>query len=398
MNFVIFSYSFPPRNGAETFCSARFASALAYAGHDVHVVTMEHPWSIDRKIYDFLVHPAVKITRIPINDHTGLAWSPRILHRMRGREACDFSKCVKVLKRVLIQQKSPILISRSMPEVSNAVAWCCHKYARVWIAHFSDPYPWFVGNERSLKDRIFSTWGKSWGMRIIRDADIVSVTCETAKRFFRETYGETFNRKRTIITPHIGEPPLTTGRVWNRNREGINVAHAGLLNKARGTFQMLKAIKLLNESKGHPPFFFHQVGEVDIETQKYFDDAPDNAGIVSDRSPDTAMAVVAAADICFIPDLMTHLRYSPFLPSKFVYQIFSNTPIVIYTYEDSAMAQYARMFPKAGIVLADVNKENSLAMALNAASKMTKEEICREDIRELFTRKAISNIYSNLQF
>ena len=77
MNFVVCSYSFPPRSGPECFCTARFVSALAREGHSVHVVTMDHPAAISQATYDFLVDKRVKITRVPMKPNIKRFW-PRL--------------------------------------------------------------------------------------------------------------------------------------------------------------------------------------------------------------------------------------------------------------------------------------------------------------------------------
>ena len=393
MNFVIFSYSFPPRCGAETFCSARFASALAVAGHNVHVVTMDHPAAISKDVYDFLVDRRIEITRVPLADKHGLKILPRVMHRMRGREACDFTNCVNVLRDVLAKTESPVLVSRSMPEVSNMVAWHCQQYAAKWIAHFSDPFPWSMGGGTSIVGKIFNRWGLDWGRRIIRDADVVSVTCESAQRYFRETYGRVFADKKVIVTSHIGEPPLVTSKAWKRDCDGTLVVHAGGLGRSRGAVQVIDAIKKLNA--GGSPFSFCQVGSVDKDVVDCFAGVA-RVRIIKDHAPDLAMAVSAAADVCFIPDMKTHLPYSPFLPSKFVYQVFSDVPIVVYSFKDSEMARFASRFPEAGIVFADVETQDSLVTAFGIASRMNKNSIRRDDIRALFSRRAIAARYEKI--
>ena len=387
MNFVIFCYSFPPRCGAETFCSARFASALAHAGHNVHVVTMDHPWAISREVYDFLVDSSIKITRIPKRRVSKFNVIPmRLLHRMRGNDAVDFDNCVKTLKSVLRATESPVLISRSMPEISCMVAWHCRKYASKWIAHFSDPFPWDMGRWYTIKSWILSRWGLAWGRLIIRDSDVVSLTCESAKQIFHQMYGKLFDTKKVIVTTHIGEPPLVTRRTWTRDCDGTLIVHAGWLCKERGGLKMLDAIRQLNTAGQR--FYFYQIGAAAADVEAMLGQS-DRAKQVVDTSPDLAMAMANSADICFIPDLQTHLDYSPFLPSKFVYQLFTDIPIVAYTRKNSEMACYARRFPSAGIVFADVEEEGSLALAIQKAAALVKTDIQRTSIRSLFSRRAI---------
>lgn len=387
MNFVIFGYSFPPRCGAETFCSARFASALAQAGHNVHVVTMDHPWAISHEVYDFLVDPSIKITRITKRPVSKFNVMPmRLKHQMRGNEAVDFDNCVKTLRSVLRATESPVLISRSMPEVSCMVAWHCRKYASKWIAHFSDPFPWDMGRWQTIKGWFVSRWELAWGRRIIRDSDAVSLTCESAKQVFHQMYGALFDAKKVIISTHIGEPPLVTRRTWKRDCDGTLIIHAGWLCRERGGLKMLEAIRQLNS--GGQRFYFYQIGSAAAEVEAMLGQSNKTKQVV-DASPDLAMAIANSADICFIPDLQTDLGYSPFLPSKFVYQLFTDIPIVVYTSKNSEMARYAMRFPLAGIVFADIEEDGSLTLAIQKAANLEKNDIQRASVRSLFSRKAI---------
>ena len=391
MNFVIFGYNFPPMCNAEAFCSARFASALAQAGHNVHVVTMDHPWAIEKSVYDVLVDRTIKITRIPLSDKTApnkFFW--RIIYRFRPRTACEIPLCVTTLRKVLKETKAPILVSRSLPEISSIVAWYCRKYAAKWIAHFSDPFPFSMGVWRTCVDYIFARWEIIWGKRIIRDSDVISVTCEAAKRYFRDFYGSIFDGKDVIVTTHIGEPPITTAQTRRKDCRGELVVHAGGLWMSRGAREVAEAFEELNlEGCKH---YFCQVGEIEHEAKRLFANKQ-WANVIDNASPDLAAAVLKMADACFIPDMKTELSYSPFLPSKFVYQLFTDTPIVAYTVKDSDMARYAERFPEAGIVFADSNEKGSLARAFKLAGQIKKCEVNRDRIRGVFTRKAIQALY-----
>ena len=65
MNIVIFSYNFFPQADAESYCATRFASALARAGHNVTVVTMDWDMQVSAATYDALVADGMRIVRVP---------------------------------------------------------------------------------------------------------------------------------------------------------------------------------------------------------------------------------------------------------------------------------------------------------------------------------------------
>lgn len=392
MNFVIFCYNFPPMCNAEAFCSARFASALAQAGHNVHVVTMDHVWAVDESVYNALVDKTIKITRIKQSDKTGFKFFSRIKYRLRRKSACEIAHCVKALRKALIETDSPILISRSLPEMSNIVAWYCRKYAAKWIAHFSDPFPFSMGRWRTYVDYVFNRWEIMWGKRIIRDSSVVSITCEAAKQYFHDFYGPIFDNKKVIVTAHIGEPPLKTKRTWQRDCKGVLVVHAGGLWVSRGAKQVAEAFEKLNQNGCN--FYFCQVGEIEKEAKCCFENKP-WAKIIDNDNPDLAAAVLDTADICFISDMKTSLSYSPFLPSKFVYQLFTDTPIVACSVKNSEMFQFAQLYPEAGVIFADSNVNGSLVRAFMIASQVTKKGVLRDRIRGAFTRKAIQKLYES---
>lgn len=386
MNFVIFSYSFPPRCGAETFCSARFASALARAGHQVHVVTMAHEPAISQDTYEFFVDRRLKITRVPLV-RDGRPWFSRLRFAIDGRECANFRNAIRVLSKVLDEVESPILVSRSMPLASGIVAWYCRNKAYRWIAHFSDPSPWDGGTGSSFLGQVGNWLTRRWTRRIIRDCAAVSLTCENVKQFFLDNYGKVFAGKPVTVAPHIGDPVMPKSRVWERPRGRSLVVHAGGLNFERGVRPLLEAIKSLNE-KGRE-IEFVQAGQVDRDVAEYLSTF-DFAHVISDPSPDLAGAVTAVADVSFVPDMRTALPYIPFLPSKFVYQVFGETPIVAYTMQGSAMDTYATRFPEGGVFTADMNTELALEGALESAFAMKRCDMDRTGLRAEFSQRKIA--------
>ena len=80
MNFVIFSYNYLPQNNPEAFCTARFANALAEAGHEVHVVTMEHPRQIPADLETELTPAVNHVTRVPMKTLKKTVW-PRVRYQ-----------------------------------------------------------------------------------------------------------------------------------------------------------------------------------------------------------------------------------------------------------------------------------------------------------------------------
>lgn len=382
MNFVIFSYHFLPMAGAESYCTTRFASALAQAGHDVHVVTMDWPKSVSDKVYDTLVNPSIKITRVPLRKPVRAPIWSRMRYFTHEWESVNVLACIKVLKKVLQNIDSPILVSRTHPIVSLIVAWHCRKYAEKWIAHLSDPIPFYGGK---LKRALMRLWCK----RAFRDADGISVTCENAIRFYREFYGKSCDVSKMFVTPHIGDPWLASDERFSKPTEFPMIAHTGLFYAGRGAEPLLAAIKELND--GGCRCHFAQVGEVDSGIKDVFKGNPDVTQL-ENLSPSLSTAVMEAADALFVSDLQLPWTYIPYVPSKFAYQIFTDKPMVVFTKKDSMMGWCCRQYQSAGLFFADSDNPSSLVGAIRSAvdAVENKVEFDRAAIRKVFSPKEVS--------
>lgn len=385
MNFVVCSYSFPPRSGPECFCTARFASALAREGHSVHVVTMDHPVAISQATYDFLVDKRVKITRVPMKPNVKRFW-PRLRYLTTEWGSANYGLAIKMLKEVLGQYKNPILISRSNPESSHIIAFHARGAAKIWIAHFSDPIP-FGNSARSVRERLWHYLSFRWVNKAISACDGISLTCEEVVRFYHETYGHIFDVKPKFINYHIGDPALPSGGLWEKPFSELLMAHVGMLNRARGVHQIIDALEDLN--KDIVSIRFIQVGECDRSTSSLFA-GQQYVEILNTSQPGLGASVLEAADISFIPDVQITLPYVPFMPSKFVYQLFSDKPLVILTREGSPMHAFAERYPSSGLFVADYTKEGDLNRAIALAMRSVGKQFDRSAIRRNFTREAVA--------
>jgi len=391
MNFVIFSYHFLPLADAESFCTTRFASSLANAGHNVKVVTMDWPASVDAKVYDFLVDKRIEIVRVPLKKLNGAPVWTRMRYLTHEWNAVNIGSCIAALKDVLKHTNDPVLISRAFPVASLIVAWHCRAYAKKWIAHLSDPMPWFVSTRaKSFLETI-------WARRAIRDASAISLTCNRAKRFFSDRYGHLFDKTNVVVVRHIGDPSLTdlVHNVDDANKANQvkSIVHSGLLYPGRGARQIISAVKILNENGLSCRFI--QVGEIDapikaeVEGSQFVD-------VVNDKDPTVSAMAQQNADVIFVPDLViSHLPYSPFCASKFAYQVFGDKPIVAFSRQDSLMGECAQRFPDAGLFFADVDRSDSLQEAVGAAVRSVGRHFDRSGLRKLFSRDSIAAEFSN---
>ena len=377
MNFVIFSYNFLPQNDAEAFCTARFANALATLGHSVQVVTCEWPSQVEEDVVTQLLDAPITIIRIPRK----VPKRPPILVRIRFMTnewmAADIPLAVKRLKSILKQTSNPILISRGNPATSNIVGFLCRKYAKKWVVHFSDPFPWFSS---SLNEWL----GKRWGRRMIQAADYCSITCPEAMRFFQETYQSVFTKSKAkfLITPHIGEPMVTPDSTFKvTSPDKCTIAHCGSISRNRGLQELLDSVRELNLEK---PAVLSLFGPANWSGVNVPEDYTSMLQWTPSATPKQVSSITNTVDINVVTDLKTRLAYIPFLPSKFVYLLFSNKPIVAYTEKSSCISRLAHDFPEAGIFIAEMPQPNSLRNALQAALHSNQS----------FDRRRIQNIFS----
>lgn len=390
MNLIIYSYNFAPMADPESFCSTRFASSLARAGHNVTVITMDWPMQMSSECYNSLVDKSLKIIRLPFSSKKNSPIKAILWFGHKSQMAVDIPQSVKAVKRVLSKTDNPILITRSMPIMSAMVGLKTHKFASKWIAHFSDPAPW-TNYANTFGHKIL----KSLELKIIRNtfkkADGISLTCEHVKKYFKDIFGSNFDVRKAFITTHIGDYRLSPPTNAISQRKEIPVLlHPGQIYADRGG-KIIAQIMQEFKSEGYDCKLI-QVGPVDnsiIETLNKLD----NIEIYNTSSIEKNIALGSIANAIFIPDFDSPFSYSPFFLSKFVYRIMDNQPLVVYSKAESDMHDYAIKYPSAGIFWAD-NKD-SLKEAIKKALECDPLTFDRHKIRDCFSEKTIVDKFIN---
>lgn len=387
MNFVIIAPLFYPLKNPEAYCSTRFASALAKAGHSVHVVTYERPAEMFKKSYDVLVHPAVKITRVkcPDEKHRFPYVSWRWLS-VGDNDSFGIPAYIASVKKVLAQCENPVLVSRSFPLVALTVAWHCRRRATKWIAHFSDP---ILDQDPNTKlGRLSHFFKKIWMRRAFRDSDGVSVTCKRVIRYYREQLGSIVDRQKWILTTHIGDFKLERKSSSSAHPNNRTILHDGDVYFGRG-LQILEAIRNLNEQGVTVDFIQGRQVKNEGERKRILETP--HCFILDETASDDIRAQAKAAQVSFVADFNTKgLSYSPYLMSKFVYQLFADKPIVVSSKLDSEKHDYCVTYPEAGLFFADMNTPGSLEGAIRAALDCDPKAIDRMRIRERFSEARIA--------
>lgn len=344
MRFLCFSFLSPPATDAESACTGRFLSALADAGHEVKLISLDYRSisnCLEESIEKELLDGRIEVERIAIK-HTSL-WK-RVITKIRyglfGICTEYIDEAVRITKSDLLLHPDTILITRSAWPASNIVGWYCRKHARAWIPHFSDPFPSY--KKMKLREVYRYPFAYFWLIRILRDANFVTVTCHNAIRYFNEITFRIFNAK-FHITYHIGFPRLQTcGYAVDSSEKEKVIVHVGALFSGRPVAKFAQIVSGISGVK------FVQYGSVfDQEINKTIE-------VHRIESPRMATDAMATADAILVCDLDSGFGYTPYLPSKFAYALALNRPIICLTTEDSEMAQISQKVP--GVYFVDMKK------------------------------------------
>ena len=330
MRFLCFSFLSPPGTDAESACTGRFLSALAAEGHVVKLISLDHRSSrnhLDVETERELLNPSIEVVRMPIrNDSLIRRVFSKIKHGLFGicTEYIDYA--IDIVREDLKRNPGTILITRSAWPTSNIVGWRCRKLAKMWIPHFSDPFPSY--KRMRIKEYWRYPFAYLWLVRFLRDSSFISVTCHNAIRYFDAV---TFNKfhSKFYITYHIGFPRLSSvGFSVPRDDTKKVIAHVGALFSGRPVARFAEFVSRI------PGVRFLQFGKV-YGHREGFD-------ICKIESPKMATDAMATADAILVCDLDSGFGYTPYLPSKFAYALALGKPIICLTTPDSEMAMLSK--------------------------------------------------------
>lgn len=370
LNFVCYAAFFPPYNNPESFCTARFLSALANAGAKVHLITQEINSQMTSDIVTELVSPEIKITRYPVITPV----EERIWTRYLKRKQYDYDwlyltpKCVPdIIRRVLAEYESPVLLTRADTPASLFPILKMRHEIPVWIPHFCDPAPlpfpdiWKdsqAGFFRKMRTKIYHRNLS----KILCSADMVTVTCRNVIRYFSDLTGEDIESK-FYVTNHIGSPRLKTGGfVYNIEPDCFNFVHIGNLMKERYPELILREFSAA--AKEWPELRLTLFGKFDGISEEMLSVDYPWLRIIHEKlqSPRDATDLLYQSDVNLVIDAETVLPYCPFLPSKYAYAVDAARPILSVGVADSEMATLAAEY--GSTYFADIMIPGKLAQTL----------------------------------
>ena len=295
--------------------------------------------------------------------------------------------------------ENPVLISRTYTWSALTVAWHCRKYAAKWIAHFSDP---MLDSDPNTKlGRLSHFFKKLWMRRAMRHADAISVTCKRVRWYYREQLGPCVDKAKFILATHIGDFKLSqlatqsdnlasspVAIEQSKNPNNRTILHDGDIYGGRG-LQILEAVRNLNEQGIAVDFIQGRRVKDEGERKKIL--STPHCFILDENASEELRARAKAAQVSFVADFNTEgLSYSPFLMSKFVYQIYEDKPMVVLSKLESEKHDYCVRYPEAGLFFADMKEAGSLERAIKAALEADPSTFDRTRIRAVFSEEKIA--------
>jgi hypothetical protein len=343
VRIVCVSYNSPPQNDAEAICTARLLSSLAEAGCEVHWITGAHTRTLDESIEQEIVSPNIRITRVQI---PSLGRSAKLMLEMRHQvhvpHLAWVSPAIAAARKKLAEIRKAVLLTRSMPVVSNIVGYYCRSLSAAWVAHFSDPYPFSFTSSKGIATDASMWLHRRWAKRIIEKADLITVTCRNATRFMEERLGMSL-ADRTFVVTHLGLPKLARGRTTLERKENeFWLAHFGALMTHRNPEILLGGLS--RTFKTIPQLRFLQLGHIDREVIRHTR-CDSIIRLQNDRNlnPRDASDMREQVDVNVIVDADIGTEYSPFIASKYPHSVCSGRPMLMITHPDSAMNDYTRI-------------------------------------------------------
>ena len=340
LEIVCVSHNAPPQNDAEALCTARLLSALVACGAQVHLVAAEVSPTLDPEITAEILDSRVRVTYVPATRGRARRFAGMARYQYHGAQVEWMQPAIAATRTVLKEYSNPILLSRACPWVSNFVGYHCSDQAKAWVAHFSDPFPPHEWQDHWYS-RLVRPVNRRWARRILRRADLVTVTCPNAIRYIEEKSGLKFREKAEVVA-HLALPKLRPGKFHlERKPDDFVVAHIGTLMMRRRPDLLLSGALMAMEH--HPEIRFLQYGHVDEEILHLCRSSPAFQRLeirhVGNLSPRDAADLQAQVDVNVIVDTDLGLPYSPFILSKFPHSVCAGRPMLMLSAGDSEMAR-----------------------------------------------------------
>jgi glycosyltransferase involved in cell wall biosynthesis len=345
LEIVCVSHNAPPLNDAEALCTIRLLSALVKHGARVHLIAAQTPPTLDKDIMDELLDSRIRLTYVPVDAGRMRRLAGMMRFQYHGAHVEWMQPAIVATRQVLAQYAKPILLTRACPWVSNFVGYYCRDLAKAWVAHFSDPFPPFEW-QNHWYSRFARPINRRWARRLLKAADLITVTCPNAIRYIEEKSGMAFRHKAEVLT-HLALPKLKPGKFKLERKPGeFVIAHIGTMTERQPFDLLLKGALLAMER--HPEIRFLQYGYVDEAILRLCRTNPAFQRLdirhIENLSPRDATNIREQVDVNILVDTDEKLSYCPMILSKYPHSVCSGKPMLMLSSPDSEMARMTEKY------------------------------------------------------
>ena len=175
--------------------------------------------------------------------------------------------------------------------------------------------------------RIMNKFTYRWARRFLLDSDFCSVTCPDVIRFLQERV-MAIPSEKYILVPHLGEPLIQPDRQWpSPCPDKPYIAHAGNCYSGRYAAELVRELLLCR--RAGCDIAFVQAGKILEKDARLLEEGQIDFRRIALHDPREASSIFLDATINLVADLkIDEKSYTPFIPSKFIYLLYTDKPIV----------------------------------------------------------------------
>lgn len=301
-----------------------------------------------------------------------------------------FNKWVRkvsiVLEKEIKNDNKLILFTQSTPFECHFLGLIFKKKNNLkWVAAFSDPFPIGIAPKpykNANKIPFLSFFQKIALKKVLLNADKVLVSSFEAYKIMCQ-FANVKTKKNYHVIPHIGNRS-----VISEIKNGW-IVHTGNLTKERETFELISAVKELENLKNFNGIIF--IGKVRDEFKSKIDKMGLSDFFKFKVEVEQSSINTIIKDCSALLVIEADMPYSPFLPSKFADYATSGKPIISLSPKMSPISSYINQFG-GGIVCSF----NSLEIKKAIIKVINGEIIASKKLMYHFSDENVSSIYKEI--
>ncbi len=392
---LIISKLYPPDESARALQMGKVLKAINKSGCSTYVIA-----GVNIDLYS--KHKVVsngKVTYVPYKSSTN---SPSLFNRFMRKFYAEINSdnpysewirnCYKLSRKTIEHYKPDIIMTIYTPFDAHMVGLLLKKqYKLPWVASFSDPWPMWINPYpyNIYKIPLISSWQMLLLRKVLRTSDAILMTNNTALDLMGKSSNVNISSKSWAI-PHVSTKISNYDNGVNKEKNGW-IAHIGDFTKERYCPSLFEAIqdavkKGLNDFKGLM-LIGYVCNQVKLLIEKY--DLRNHVILIDHKDQSDAMKFASECSALLV--IEAKMPFSPFLPSKYVDYIATNTPIIAITPIISPIRDYSKKISDCYVVNHDKNEIYSAISRIFQNSKYVHRES-----KQIFSDNIIGNKYKQL--